>query len=296
MGFNLTLQEDYWSYKSKENKYCINSELLRLCIGPGSLQDSFIGFNKDKCTGYALLAYFCSVALGFRRLPFCEDRIYFANQNKIEYPDIVRNLDECEIQKIVDELKKIYSHTQDKLKAAKLTTVKLRRHIAIEKKADDPYCKTDDSYAERIIQLKKSAEAIGQKYIEFEMDVLNSYGEEGYDYLADVTIEHEFMAEDVLYCSNLVGDQNGSPLMEAAEWVVVNRSSTGVVKFPASSIKYDKKNITDKSKMSKAGHREQLSKHMPIIYRTFDKPTFNGARFGKKMRIRKKIARWIVGK
>jgi len=82
------------------------------------------------------------------------------------------------------------------------------------------------------MKLKDCAQIAGRNTIQFEMDTLNSFGDEGaYKHLSDVTIEHEFPAKDVLYCSNLVESKNRSNLMENGEWIIINRSPTGLVEL-----------------------------------------------------------------
>lgn len=292
MIFQETRQSEYWPRHSNlEHRYCIKNTILADCIGIGSgtinRPDRVSGFNCGKGLGYAYLTYFVSQALGFRRLPFHEDRYYgrfieaFHRQNAKNY----LHLDADDIHEIVEEVKLVYQHTQKKLKEASLTKVKLKRRIAAN----------ETGYAQTIMKLKDCAELLGLETIEFEMDTLNSFSDDGtYGHLADVTIEHEFPAEDILYCSNLVKSSDTSLLVESGEWVVLNRSPTGVVEFPVKSIRYDKNNWDYKTVLTKESAERFFAEYVPIEYRNvsnFEKPYGNQ---GYIMSTRKKIAKWLL--
>ncbi|GKX50327.1 hypothetical protein [Budvicia aquatica] len=60
-------------------------------------------------------------------------------------------------------------------------------------------------YSEQIILLKRSAELLGNSEVQFEMDTLNSYGDEGkYDF-GSITLEQIIPIRDIFYCSSLIG-------------------------------------------------------------------------------------------
>jgi len=119
MAFEVTRQNDYWPrFSSVDHKYYINNDMLADCIGIGSgslhRSDRVSGFNYGKGLGYALLTYFVSQALGFRRLPFFEDRIYsrYINNDGQKILENSLQLNENDIYEIVEEVKNIYLHTQ----------------------------------------------------------------------------------------------------------------------------------------------------------------------------------------
>src|SRR5699024_7874514 len=174
----------------------------------------------DKSFGYALLTYFASVALGFRRLPFAEDRIYtnyFGNTEK--YKDVLSKLSLSRIELIAEEVRRLYEHTQASLKRVGLDEVNLRREIKSSHTFNGQG--SDQNYAETLIMLRDSCDVLGLSEFEIEMDTLNSFGDEG-EYVSEVKLELTIPAKDILYCSDLIGDRVGeSKTMEPGEWVVI---------------------------------------------------------------------------
>ena len=62
-------------------------------------------------------------------------------------------------------------------------------------------------------------------------------------YWEGLTLRLEIPATDVFYCSNLIADREGEEkdTVETGEWVVINRSLTGVARIPTNSIVIDEK-------------------------------------------------------
>lgn len=292
MAFEVTRQDKHWPrIPGVDHKYYIQNKILADCIGVGSgtmiRPGRVSGFNYSKGIGYALLTYFASQALGFRRLPFYEDRIYEKSirQDSRQILENSLKISRNDVDEIVEEVKQIYQHTQKKLKEACLPTVKLRREIAAN----------GSGYAETLMQLKDSAEVSGRQTIQFDMDTLNSFGDEGaYKHLADVTIEHEFQASDVFYCSNLIASEGDSQLVETGEWVIINRSPTGLVELPTNSVKYDSNNWKGGRPICAERAEYYRSKYEPIEYRNVTYIEDSFAKHGRSMKIRKIIARLLL--
>ncbi|QZY94324.1 hypothetical protein [Pantoea dispersa] len=89
---------------------------------------------------------------------------------------------------------------------------------------------------------KSAADLLGKEKIPVHMDVLNSFTDTndkgGYGF---ISIELSIPAEDVLYSYLMFP----SDQMEGEEWVIMNRSSTGVVEIPASNIIIENTKIRD---------------------------------------------------
>lgn len=271
----LTRQSDIWGYHygslgDNEQIYELQNKLLADCIGigAGSMKSKtrpVTGFNYGKDNGYQLLSYLTELALGFRRLPWCFDRSYSRNTYTDEnyLVEVLKLLDSNTIEQMVNEVRAIYTHTQNEFKKAGLNKVKLVRHIA----ASD-----DNHYAQTIMGIRDCAELLGHQTIEFEMDILNSFSCENgaYGHLSDIQIYHEFDVSDVLYCSRLLhyGEKN-SIFMESGEWVVINRSPNGIVNLPIDSVSYDQGKWSDelnlKSSIEKA--REIYEERTPFHIR-----------------------------
>ncbi|MBM89898.1 MAG: hypothetical protein CMQ41_16160 [Gammaproteobacteria bacterium] len=297
----LTKQSDIWGYhythlEQKRQRYEIKDEILANCIGIGagslkSVDKPIVGFSYNKDNGYQLLAYLTELALGFKRLPWCQDRSYLSSKCKDEtiINAILNQLTEQKIDELVAEVTTIYAHTQTELKKAGLKTVKLVRHIAA----------TDNDYAQTIMGIRDCAEILGLDYIEFEMDTLNSFSCENgaYSHLSDIQIYHEFDVSDVLYCSSLLhfGDKN-SIFMESGEWVIINRSANGVIQLPIDSVTYDKTKWLDgldlKSSVAKA--EQVIAERTPFHIRQewdFDN---SYASFGKRPSWKRKLAEFLL--
>ena len=199
-----------------DHQFVIRSNLLYDCIGygPGSSFDStrVTGFSYGKVFGYALLTYFAGRALNFRRLPFCEDRIYADETLRKEYEKtLIRDLDEATVRTICDELAALYQHTQTQLALRGVHTVSLERKIRNI---------GHSRYLETLVRLKQSAELLQLPSVLVDFDTLNSFGDEGL-YFGPVTLQLTFPASQILYCSALVAPRPGEkPACEAGEWVV----------------------------------------------------------------------------
>lgn len=264
--FNVTRQSEIFADDS--HAFDIENQLLFDCIGLGGSwmnRENIIGFNRGKESGYALLTYFASRALNFRRLPFCEDRIYTSYFSAKYFPkEILKNLDNKTIQAICDELSKLYQHTQLKLSQAGLTSIAIRREIHSD----------ENGYVETFIRLKKSAELLSQDHIEIEMDTLNSFGDEGHYKCSTglgVTLELNIPIKDILYCSKLIGNRpSESATMESGEWVVINDSPNGVLRIPTSSIHFrdDMWNEYGKREFTRTDAEKFMQTYNPIILRT----------------------------
>jgi len=287
---NLTQQSRHWNEDS--DGYTIQNQLLATCIGLGSSCNGAFnirGFNAGKETGYALLAYIAQRAIGFYRMPFFEDRVYHNHRRcaKAAVDKLVSDIGETTINDAISELKTLYSHTQEKLSQAGLETVRLRRNVEIRQ---------DSNYAYGLIQLARASKTLKRKEVSFEMDILNSFTDSisEYGHRADVVIEYEVPAEDVLYCSNLVNHEGRSRLVETREWVVMNRSSTGVVTLPVDALRYDSKHVQETSGLSVEHAQDFMERHSPFVYRRAEEGEPILGTYGLKHSLKKRVALWLL--
>ena len=286
--FNVTRQSDI--FKNETCRFNIKDDLLFQCIGIGrgnsNRQGELQGFNSWKGDGYALLTYFASRALGFRRFPFCEDRIYAKHfiQSQ-DFKAILKQLDEQKIQTICNEVRAIYGHTQYKLSQKNIKFIRVRREI---KSDEDRY-----GYAETLIRLKQAGDLLHLNDVEIEMDTLNSFGDEGL-YKSLVTLELEIPVEDVFYCSCLIADRHGiSKTMETGEWVVINKSPTGVVSIPTSSISYSPKAWGKQNPFDENKAQKFIDGYQPILIRDICRNQYRCVTTGLKKTILHKLASWL---
>lgn len=260
-NFKVSNQNDIFPKNGDFKPFEIKNDLLFDCIGFGrghGIAHKVMGFNCSKHLGYVLLTYFASKALGFRRLPFCEDRIYTSHLFKSDYDNnLISNLTAEAIDEVCYELNSLYVHTQKSLTRAGLTHIAIRREIKSDERG----------YVETFVRLKKCADMLNLPSINIEMDTLNSFGDEGL-YYGHVTLEMNVPIEDVLYCSNLIAGRTGELLpVETGEWVIINSSPTGVVSIPTESVKINESMWKNIEEFSIKDAEKFMSSYNPIALR-----------------------------
>ena len=112
----------------------IQDDILYKCLAHfGYPSKDIEGGAANKSTGIALMSYFVSKALGFRRLPYCEDRIYASDKHMSEFKSdykeanlkrILQELTQERIDKICAEVLSLYEHTQEHFAKANLVKSK----------------------------------------------------------------------------------------------------------------------------------------------------------------------------
>lgn len=243
--------------KAKGQQFEIHDDLLYACItyGDGLQQPSVKGFTVSKGgLGYSLLVFFASRALDLYRLPFCPDRTYewapsVSGNAGHTLQTILSELSPTRVEAICAELKALYEHTQRMLRDAGMASVLLKRNIHDVTKGSS---RQTGGYAELLFKLKEACVILGRESLCFEMDMLNSYGDDGGYSHHPVALRHEIAAEDILYCSNFIRSRENTVFgqtkdaVEDGEWVVINRSSTGVVELPTTVIELNTRDWQDR--------------------------------------------------
>lgn len=272
-------------------RYHIKDDLLFDCIGPGIMwpgkTERVMGFNAGKGVGYALLAYFTARALNINRLPFCEDRIYSEAHRELlhRHSSILEQLTESRVRKICDEVKGIYKHTQNALKKAGYAKVRLKREIG----------QIGCEYSSSLARQWQAARVAKKSRISFDMDTLNSFGDEGfYNNESVVTLEFSVPARDILYCSKLIANRPGErEVIESGEWVIINRSPTGLVDIPLTSVKVNKHLLKSLIPMDEVDAERYIQNHTPFVFRSRGhiEPHYNRA--GLNPTLRFKVMHWL---
>lgn len=267
-----SLSSTSWDDMTPEQRFEIKDKILLGCIGIGENVNGYrlVGFSKDKDAGlgYALLCYFTSGALGIRRLPFFEDRIYVEESSQsssvLKAKPLLAQLNPQRIDGIQAELKALYEFVQTDLKYRGLRTVTLSRGIRFD----------DEGYSSTLVRLKLAAEMVGETHIEFDMDLLSSFSSGGYPGI--VTLEMEFPIEDVLYHSGIVRKASSGSLdpVEGGEWVVINRALNGVVQIAVKDIIINDKLVKQKvlDDLNETGAKNLLAQHTPFTVRCRQHP------------------------
>lgn len=230
--------------KEPPHRFVLIDPLLRSLLLTNQPREEGIpqicSWTKRKALGAALLTWFVQRALGLYRLPFCEDRTLTKIGLRFDehaLRSVLRELTPQRVDSITDEVERLYKHTQTQLQAKELSVVHLRRHIdeyeqdevaeyghiAIQKRGQ----------AGQFLMLKIAAQELGHTTVNIDMDTLNSWGDDdGYAYRA-IHLNCSFPIADVLCATELVAaDKN----MEPGEWLVINRSPTGLVTLPISNL------------------------------------------------------------
>ncbi|ESZ03712.1 hypothetical protein [Mesorhizobium sp. L48C026A00] len=253
--------------------FSITDDFLYACItyGDGLENKPFSGFTRVKGLGYAFLAFFAQRAFGIHRFPFFSDRNlcdYLTDKQKKTVIDVIQMLSPERVNAICDELLDIHQHAQNLLKEKGIGEVHLTRKII-----DRGDCATSrENYAQTIMTLKKAAQAVGVDKVQFEMDVLNSWGDDsGYSFYP-ILLRQRLPAQDILYFSNMIASRDASAgdhriAVEEAEWVVVNRSPTGVVDFHVDDIVFDESVYEDSRNWSRERYAKFLENYSPFPFR-----------------------------
>lgn len=298
-GYSTAL--DYATFKARldDQLFTIQDDLLYSCItyGDGLQHRSVTGFTQTKDgLGYALLAFLASRALGLYRLPFCPDRAYerapglYSGEERLRA--VLAKLTPARVDSICSELRELHAHTQRLLREAGLASVYLKRNVY---DVSDWYHRNSIGYAELLFKLKAASELVGRKTLRFEMDMLNSYGDDGGYRHYPVAMRHEVPAEDVLYCSNFIRsrdsgyDGSSGMAVEEGEWVVINRSTDGVVELPVSAIELNKADWADywdRPSSDREAAEVFLSRWEPVVLRGLASLGFENRFHGGGLRLR----------
>lgn len=230
----------------REQLFFIQDDLLYGLITYGDgLSKNLIplpGMTWSKNASYGVLVFLVNTALQLYRFPYTPDRVYtssLSEQARGGIDSLLTALTPDRIKSISKEIIALYEHTQARLLQVGLEKVFVTRRIY------DSEDHQNRAYATQIARRKIAAEQRGEPTIKFEMDTLNSFGDDGGYSHFPITLEFQVPARDVLYCANFIGSRetteftqrNGSKhAVEPGEWVIINRSPTGVVELPISQI------------------------------------------------------------
>ena len=260
------------------HEFEIQDDILYKCLAHfGYPSKDIEGGAAKKSTGMALMSYFVSTALDFRRLPYCEDRIYASDKHmsefKADYKEanlkrILQELTQERIDKICAEVLSLYEHTQEHFAKANLgySTITLTRNIT----ESDSEIFVQGNLVETLLNLKASADLLGIDFVEVEMDTINSFSgaNNSYNFRPGVLLELDIPISDILFCRNLLHARGAHTEFESNEWLVINRSPNGIVQIPVKSIKPNEgawemtRQITEKSA------RDYMDNYNPVFIRT----------------------------
>lgn len=257
----------------RERLFHINDDLLYACItyGDGLASRPVEGFTWTKGLGYAFLTFFVQRALNIYRFPFFPDRVFEhcpSPEKEKVIVEIVKTLTPRRIEAISHELLRIYEYTQSLLHEKDIAVVNLKRMV--RELCDNPTRR--ENYAQTIMRLKRAAQVTGQEVVQFEMDILNSWGDDGGYPHYPIMIQRNVPAADVLYFSNMIASREPGTYadrfaVEPGEWVVLNRSPTGLVDFSVNDIVFDESIYQEIRGWRARTYEIFLENHSPFPFR-----------------------------
>ncbi|MDN2483864.1 hypothetical protein [Vibrio agarivorans] len=241
MAFETTKQHQIFE---NHGKYIVKSDLVATCMG-SNLQTQyneeyvFQGFGYCKDVGYALLSFLAFKALDIERVPFCYERILHGPMNfhrRSVYEEHLSKLDSETMPVVLQEVIAIYEHTQRSLSSMGLDKVSIIRNIEVDFTARDVNAR---KYTLGFYNYVRAHKVLGLPSVPIDMDSLNSFTDSNQEYSGqgDIALRMMVNARDVFYCSALVDSHYAdTDFIEPNEWVVINRSPTGVVSIPTDDI------------------------------------------------------------
>ncbi|MGO4317818.1 hypothetical protein [Agrobacterium sp. MCAB5] len=257
----------------QDRLFRIEDDLLYACItyGDGLASRPVEGFTWTKGMGYAFLTFFVQRALHVYRFPFFPDRVFEHSPSKDKEKvivEIVKTLTPQRIDAISDELLRLYEHTQSLLRDKSIHIVHLKRMV--REIRDHPTA--GESYAQTIMRLKRAAQAAGKETIAFELDVINSWGDDGGYPHYPIMIQRIIPTADILYFSNMIASREVGTYadrfaVEPGEWVVLNRSPTGLVDFAVNDIVFDETVYQEIPGWRSKTYETFLENHSPFPFR-----------------------------
>ncbi len=215
-------------------KYIFKSKLLKnligshLYFGENKSAEMYIpGWTCGKRTGATILMYLYKNAFNFHRFPMYEDRhftekVFTMENNEEKLTEFFK--DETflkEHDNMIEELKEIYSHTQNCLDIdyPKQNYIDLSRGLHGE-------------YASILLQLKESAIEKNEKTVKIGADILNSFSSSLGAYGDECCVFMQISKEDILCYAESIDD-----VMEGFEFIVINRARDGLIEIPVDKIR-----------------------------------------------------------
>ncbi|WP_051940389.1 hypothetical protein [Stenoxybacter acetivorans] len=272
--------------------YVVSNPLLQACIGDVSSfhtysngSNSTLGFKSSKRTeGYLILCCLLQDALKVYRYYYMPDRafsklhLYSKGLDiKTKILELHRDLDPSVWDDAIIELRQLYEHVQSQL----LNYAYPYQHITLKRKII--YQNISTGYARNLVEWYFAYQAVGAQSIPLNMDTLNSYlslSTPDNIYPALITLKQDIAITDILYCHDLIAgcsDSHAYPfsITEVGEWVVINRSRTGLVHMPLANIlladteQLERELGIDIAKIQ-ASAEKIIAKHKPVIFQSFD--------------------------
>lgn len=223
----------------------INHPLLYNLITYGDGSDTRIpigNWNSWSFGARGILTWLVMDALNVKRYPWHPDVCQAHAPQGKEAKGVLRIIEEHldsprKIQDALDEVRRIYDHTQSVFMRHGIQSIKLHRSLY----DGDVGSRVEGygGYASKILSMSEAAKELQNDRFEIPTNVLTSWCEaaEYSDYPVTIQVEHP--VENIVWGSDVIASKGWHPMqsaVESGEWVVLNRSLDGRLCIPLSGV------------------------------------------------------------
>lgn len=206
------------------------SSVLKDCLARNELTSPLDGTNGSReSLGHMKLTYVVRRIMNIVRLPTHPERFSYIDKPHYEkVSQALQAISDVEWLALVTEVKELYEHTQMELaKEYPNRKILLQRRI----KLFDASALDITHYATYMHYAVEAADISG--IVEIDADILTGWCTCDPGNYGEILINHEFNIEDILLGTQLLEENSG---LESDEWLVVNRSPSGLLKFNKNDI------------------------------------------------------------
>jgi hypothetical protein len=251
-------------------KYKIQNNFLYELItyGDGLSKDQRVNignWSNYEPMAVGVLTWLAMRAFDVHRLPWCSDRNMATVPGEYKRVEILEDV--SAVSAICTEFKTLQMHTVSQLKGS-AKTVRLARALGDVSNTVDPYLQVQSTgYATLVAKLDAAANHLQRKKFHIEMDVLNSWhGGGGYGGGKNVVMTVDVPKTDVLWVSQVVASRDSKnserSAVESGEWIVINRSPSGVVALQVGCIEVPQEMKAQLDEWVKRSKKAELEKFL----------------------------------
>lgn len=244
--------ESVMAIDMESGRWIIENKLLKCMILHGNeitlKQELGIAASWSTGQGFAIikgvLTWMVMRALSVERLPWATDYVYSIKESGIRN-QIIQTIEYLYNNKdIVDgacnELKEIYSHTQNFYRKKEIESIQLdRSYKNFKSKHESGYGDLDGNYASYLLVLAEHAKSKGETKLKIPHDVITSWGSKSYTGCS-VSATRTFDISEILFSSETLSPiENGRTNLsiEPGEYLIINRDLKGLLELPVDKIK-----------------------------------------------------------
>ena len=192
--------------------------------------------SKDRLEPEAVLfSYLAADYFKVLRYPTHQDRASDGELPKFKESQLLfRKMDDEQLSFLLNEFAKIYDYTQQRLKSTYpgQSSVTLYRSIGgpCTKNLNRPPHDNPEIYP----VLVEAAQAEGQSFVEIEVDIVSGWSRAAQPVYGSLTLKKDWPLQDVILVSDHMDALCTIGPMESDEWLCINRSRSGLIRFGTS--------------------------------------------------------------